>query len=342
MVCVKYHSDLKEVQSDQRLSELLSSSRQHAPFDRLGWWQALAAHCDIAPLLAVARHGDATAVLPLAREGGHLVSLANWYTFRFRPIVSHDHDRAALLGAIAADLRHKAHRVTLSGIPGEDGSAAALEAAFRDAGWFVNRETCDTNHVLPVNGRSYEEFLAGRPGRLRTTLRRKAPKVATQVLTRFDPQVWAAYEEIYRESWKPEEGSPAFLRAFAAAEGEAGRLRLAIAHAVDDSARSWPIAAQMWTVEGGCAYIHKLAHREDARPLSPGSVLSAHLFRHVIDEDGVALVDFGTGNDGYKADWMEEVRPRYRLDMFRPFAARNWLIFAKFGLQRLAGRHNQS
>jgi len=90
-----------------------------------------------------------------------------------------------------------------------------------------------------------------------------------------------------------------------------------------------PVAAQFWTVENGTAFIHKLAHLESAKPLSPGTTLSAALFRRVIDEDKVALVDFGTGNDGYKRDWMEEVRPRYRLDMLRPGWPGNWPIIAK-------------
>ena len=38
------------------------------------------------------------------------------------------------------------------------------------------------------------------------------------------------------------------------------------------------IAAQFWTVENGVAYIHKLAHRESAKPLSAGTTLSAALF----------------------------------------------------------------
>jgi hypothetical protein len=33
---------------------------------------------------------------------------------------------------------------------------------------------CDVNHVLEVGGRSYAEYLAARPGPLRTTLKRKA------------------------------------------------------------------------------------------------------------------------------------------------------------------------
>ena len=336
MIAVEYHHDLKEVQLDPALSSLLSADCQHSPFDRLAWWQGLAEHCGIEPTLAVARNGSGLAVLPLTGSNGHLRALSNWYTFRYRPISSGT-QAGALLDAIAGDLAGKVHRVTLSGLPEEDGSASALEAAFRRAGWSVAREECDSNHVLEVGGRSYEEFLAGRPGQLRTTLKRKTSKVETQVLTRFDAAVWDAYEAIYRESWKPEEGSPEFLRAFAQAEGEAGRLRLAVAYGKAGEFDGQAVAAQMWTVEGGAAFIHKLAHREAARPISPGSVLSAALFRHVIDIDQVSLIDFGTGNDGYKRDWMELVRPRYRLDMYRRSAPQNWAVFARSGIRRLAG-----
>ncbi len=331
MVKVEYHADLKEVQSDTGLATLLGADSQAAPFDRLAWWQGLAAHCELKPLLAIARNGTGAAVLPLSGGDGHFRALANWYNFRFRPIVSAGADGAALLAEIAGDLTHRAHRVTLSGLPDEDGSASLIEAAFRQAGWLVSREVCDTNHVLDVNARSYDAYLAERPGKLRTTLKRKSGKVAVDVLNHFDAVVWDAYEAIYRESWKPEEGSPDFLRNFAQAEGAAGRLRLGIARVEGEA-----VAAQMWTVEGGTAFIHKLAHRESAKPFSPGSVLSAALFRHVIDVDRVAMVDFGTGDDPYKRDWMESIRPRYRLDMFRPLSPRNWLVFAKNGARRLA------
>lgn len=335
VVKIEYLHDLKQVQSEAALSRLLSAACQRAPFDRLEWWQALERHCGLPPLLAVARRRDEAVVLPLTGQGGHLGALANWYTFRFRPILAGGDD---LLLALARDLAGRAHRLTLSPLPDEDGSATRLAAAFRHAGWLVRREVCDSNHILPLAGRSFEEYLSARPGTLRTTLRRKTKKVAVEVLTSFDPAAWAAYEDIYAESWKPEEGSPAFLRAFAEAEGAAGRLRLGLARAAGGPEPGPAIAAQMWTVEGGTAFIHKLAHREAARPLSPGSVLSAALFRQVIDKDRVTLVDFGTGNDPYKRDWMEEVRPRYRLDMFRPLAARNWPALARLGLRRLAAR----
>lgn len=328
---IDYHSDLKEVQSDEALAWLLSDAQQHAPFDRLAWWQGLVDFCGILPILAVAKSADGVAILPLCRRGGQLSALANWYTFRFRPILSGE----APLQALARDLARRAHRVTLHGLPEEDGSMSALSCAFRAAGWLVRNEICDTNRVLPVMGRSFDDYLADRPGKLRTTLKRKSAKVTTRVLTRFDAEAWNQYEAIYAESWKPEEGSPAFLRAFAEAEGAAGRLRLALAHAAD-APESPAIAAQMWTVEGGTAFIHKLAHRETAKPLSPGSVLTAALMRHVIAIDHVGLVDFGTGDDSYKQDWMETQRPRYRLDMFRPFDPRNWASLGRIGLRSLA------
>lgn len=320
MVSVEYHDDLKEVQSDASLARLLSHD-QAAPFDRLEWWRLLAEHCALKPMLAIARDGERCAVLALSGEGRHLTQLSNWYTFRFRPIVSEDGEN--LLAPLAHDLARRARRITLSGLPTDD--AQRLAHAFRNVGWRVHQAQSDVNHVLTLAGRDYAAYLTGRPGKLRTTIKRKSAKVATRILTHFDAEVWAQYEAIYTESWKPEEGSPAFLRAFAQAEGAAGRLRLAIAHAADDLTGP-ALAAQMWTVEGGTAFIHKLAHRESAKPLSPGSVLSAALFRHVIDVDEVSLVDFGTGDDPYKRDWMEQVRPRWRLDMLRPEAPANWPI----------------
>jgi hypothetical protein len=167
-------------------------------------------------------------------------------------------------------------------VPGEDGSADRLARAFRAAGWRVAVDACDINHILEVGGRSFAAYWESRPGQLRTTLKRKAKKVETQVLTQFDPAVWADYEAIYAASWKPAEDQPAMLRALAQEEGAAGRLRLGVARA-----EGLAVAAQCWTVENGVAYIHKLAHLESHKPLSAGTTLSAALFQHVIDADKV-------------------------------------------------------
>ncbi len=328
VTAITYHADLKEVQGDAALAGLLASTAC-APFDRLAWWQGLCEVCGLAPLLAIAREGDAMAALALSRGKWGLEGLANYYSFRWKPLLTPGSE--SLLKSLAADLARLSPRITLASVPDEDRSAGLLTEAFRCAGWWVDSQPCDTNHILEVRSRSYADYLSGRPGSLRTALKRKAGKVDCVLFSAFDALAWDEYETVYRQSWKPPEGSPAFLRRFAKDEGAAGRLRMGIARAEGRA-----IAAQMWTVEGGTAWIHKLAHTEDAKALSPGTTLSAALFEQVIDRDRVSLVDFGTGDDGYKRDWMEQVRLRHRLDFFRPARPANWLPIAKAALRRLA------
>nr|WP_246385786.1 GNAT family N-acetyltransferase [Novosphingobium hassiacum] len=204
--------------------------------------------------------------------------------------------------------------------------ATALVKALRSAGWIVLSDPCDTNHVLPIAGRSFAEYWAQRPGALRETVRRKGKKggVALRIVTEFSEADWAAYETVYKLSWKPGEGSPEFLRKWALMDAATGRLRLGIAEISGQ-----PVAAQFWTVEGGTAFIHKLAHDENFRKQSPGTLLSAALFEHVIDTDRVTLVDFGTGDDPYKRDWMEQARTRWRVRAWRPLAMRHWPSLAR-------------
>ncbi|MFO1256470.1 MAG: GNAT family N-acetyltransferase [Sphingomonadaceae bacterium] len=332
-IVVTYHDDLNEVQGDPALAGLLGAPQARAPFDRLDWWRMLQRRCGHLPLIAVARDGEARAVLPLMRRKRDIVALANWYSFRVAPLATPGADRPSLFAALAGDLAGEAPRITLSPLPDENGETSALEGAFRKAGWIVFRSPCDVNHVLEVDGRSYAEYLAARPGQLRTTLKRKAGKVAVRIERHFNPESWAAYEAVYAQSWKGEEGSPAFLRDFAEAEAAAGRLRMGLAFADGE-----PVAAQFWTVEHGTVFIHKLAHTEASKPLSPGTTLSAALFEEVIDRDRVTLVDFGTGNDGYKRDWMEQVRPRYRLEMYRPAWPGNWPRIIRGALRRVLGK----
>lgn len=331
MIVVNYHDDLNEVQGEPALAALLSPPHARAPFDRLDWWRNLAETCDIQPLIAVAGERDERAILPLMRDKRKIVGLGNWYSFRLAPIVTPGADHAALFAALAEDLIGQAPRITLEKLSSED--AEDLAAAFRKAEWLVWKHRCDSNHVLELKGRSFAEYLAQRPGQLRTTLKRKAGKVEITLYRSFDSQAYDSYEDIYRSSWKPQEGSPAFLRRFAQEEGNAGRLRMGVAMAGGRA-----IAAQFWTVENGTAFIHKLAHREDAKALSPGTSLSAALFEEVIDRDRVSLVDFGTGDDAYKRDWMELVRPRYRLDILRPAWPGNWPAIARSALRSLTPR----
>ena len=316
----RYHKEVTIVQAAQPPACACAAT---SPFDRPEWF-ALLAESRAGAFEAEAAAEGALARLSLNSVDGRIEALRNWYAFTWRPHAPLGPAGDASLAILARDLKREAPRVILWPLPDEDGSATRLARAFRAAGWAVSLDQCDENHVLNVRGRSFAEYWASRPGRLRTTLKRKAKKVEVEIIEYFDARRWDHYESIYAESWKPSEDEPDLLRRFAKQEGAAGRIRLGVAYA-----EGTPVAAQFWTVENGIAYIHKLAHLESAKPISPGTTLSAALFEHVIDRDKVRLVDFGTGSDAYKRDWMEEVRPRYRLDALNPSRPAAWPPLAK-------------
>ena len=314
VTAISYHDSVNDLQG--------LKWAENGPFARLAWFRLLE-NAGTRPFLAFARDGDTALALPLHRADKHAEAMTNWYAFTWQVLHTGDVPDDTLV-TLARDLGSRIKRLDLQKIPEEGGAVRRLAKAFRQAGWTVFEDPCDTNHILRVDGRSYADYLASRPGPVRTTLKRKAKKVDVTLSDRFDPQDWAAYEAIYAESWKPEEGDPDLLRAFARQESKAGRYRFGIARHNGE-----PVAAQFWTVDGGTAYIHKLAHRESAKPLSPGTTLTAALFERVIDIDKVSLVDFGTGDDPYKRDWMEEQRTRWHLTCLRPGAPRNWPALAR-------------
>lgn len=328
MIETRYHDSvnvLQEMFADQATAPVVS-----APFDRPEWYALLEQKADLIPFVAMAGEQDVRGAITLSRSDGTMTALRNWYSFTWRPVLPSGERGNALLEAMARSLRRQGHRAIFAPVPEEDGSASRIAHAFAKAGWRVEVTRCDTNHFLEIGGRSFAEYWAARPGTLRTTLKRKGTKIQTQVFDRFDPDAWSDYERVYASSWKPSEGAPVMLRAFAEAEGQAGRLRLGLA-----TCEGQAVAAQFWTVENAAAYIHKLAHLESHKELSAGTTLSAALFKHVIDVDRVATVDFGTGDEPYKRDWMEATRPRYQIDCLDMRQPRAWVSLARLAARRL-------
>jgi hypothetical protein len=298
------------------------------PFDRIGWFRLVGAHCPPPgrPLVARAREGGRAAWLFLAERGGKAEAWRCWYSLRFGLVGDPE-------GAepIARALRKRLSRLEMAPLA----SPGDLAAAFRRAGWIVFLDHSTISWRADTEGQDFAAYWAARPGKLRNTAQRKAKAAGLQIELhrRFDAAAWAAYEEVYAASWKPEEGSPAFLRSLAEQEGEAGRLRLGIARK-----DGRPLAAQLWTIDGGTAWIHKLAYREDSKPLSPGTVLSMAMFRAALDEDRVSRIDYGTGDDGYKRDWMDERAILWSLKAFNPTSPAGLAGAARAALSALVRR----
>ena len=304
----------------------LDRAAQPRLFDRLDWYRLLERHCPPPGDLRVVRasDGDRDAWLFLAVRHPIVEGYANFYSLRFGVIGTHDSD---LLTTMAAALRDGGlAEVDLAPLE----HPALLAQAFQAAGWMTRPRPFTVNWWVDTTGLDFESYWAKRPGQLRNTAQRRAKAAGLDVMVhdRFDAAAWADYEAVYRASWKPEEGSFPFLRALAEQEGAAGTLRLGIA-----KKDGTPVAAQLWLVENGEATIHKLAYAEAAKPMSPGTILSMAMFRHVLDQDRVARIDYGNGDEPYKRDWMEERRTLWQLRAFNPRTVRGLWRAAKARLR---------
>jgi CelD/BcsL family acetyltransferase involved in cellulose biosynthesis len=295
----------------------LEREAQASLFNRFDWFARTMECCPPAPypLIARARADGSDAWLFLAEDGyGKAFALASWYSLKFGPIFTgfpEDKTAAALLTAIARRVGKRLTSIHLAPMTSEH--TDLLTRAFRRVNWSAYATETSCNWTIDVTGHSFAQYWAGRPGELRSTVKRKGAKAELEItiIDHFDDSAWADYESVYADSWKPEEGSNQFLRIMAEEEGAAGNLRLGIGRIGGD-----PVAAQLWTTEHGVATIHKLAHRESAAEFSPGSLLSAAMFENAIDVDNVDLIDFGTGDDGYKRDWMNSRSSLYTLTLF--------------------------
>jgi hypothetical protein len=304
-------------------------------FDRLDWYRLTRAHVlpDATPAIVRVADGDDRAWLFLIADGRRRAApLASWYSLDFGPIVQGKGERLLVPLLRAAGKRYD--RLTLH--PLREPRVAAVATALAQAGWRVFRSRASTNWTIATEGMDFATYWAARPAKLRNTVARRAKShpLAIRIHRAFDAGAWRDYEAIYAASWKPTEGSLPFLRALAEQEGAAGTLRLGVGHDPQGGA----VAAQLWLVENNIATIHKLAHREDARAGSPGSILSHAMFRAAIDEDHVHTIDFGLGDEPYKADWMDRSEPVWRIDAYRPLTPAGSIGIARELAGRLARR----
>jgi hypothetical protein len=178
---------------------------------------------------------------------------------------------------------------------------------------------CFGNWYLQVAGRTYAEYFESLPSQLKNTIKRKKkpferPGRSTIVVYGDEAELdkgLSAYEKVYAASWKIPEPYPQFIRGLCRMCAELGWLRLGVVY-VDGQ----PVAAQIWIVSEHHANIYKLAYDQSYARLSLGSVLTAHLMEHVIDVDKVNEVDYLTGDDAYKKDWMSHRRERWGIMAF--------------------------
>jgi hypothetical protein len=252
-------------------------------------------------------------------------SLTTYYTSYFAPVIARDSENVdEITKLFAFELGARRPRWDVLNIRPVDLSlraVKALYAALNELGFSTQTYFCFGNWYLKVESRSYAEYFKDLPSVIRKNIpyyqRRieKNARVRIRLFTSFEDLEIAIrdYELIYNSSWRDSEAYPNFVRGLVRIAAEQGWLRMGLFY-IDDE----PAAAQVWIVHGRVASIYKVCYAEKFAKSSVGSVLTAHMLEHALDIDRVEEVDYLSGDDNYKANWMSDRRERWGIMVFNP------------------------
>jgi CelD/BcsL family acetyltransferase involved in cellulose biosynthesis len=292
-------------------------------------------------IFVLRRDGTATAALPMMRsrdDPRRAHSLSNYYTALYSPVFQEGVCAADLVSLLRAVLREwpNASSFDFEPLDPESREFELLESALKLARLVPFRYFRFGNWFLSCEGLDSAQYLAGREGAVRSTIKRMGKKFVAQggtleIITggdRVDAGM-AAYEKVYASSWKIPEPYPEFIRGLVRCGASRGWLRLGVAWLGEE-----PIAAQIWITAFGRAEIFKLAYDEAHKAHSAGTLLTTLLMTKALDDDRVREVDYLIGDDPYKRAWMTERRERWGLMAYSPFKAVGLFGIARDALKR--------
>jgi hypothetical protein len=267
-------------------------------------------------LACVVSGNKVMAILPLTKGAGNSwLSLKHRYATHYSLLLADDDQQQILTCLVEGLSQLPLHSLLIEPVADDDSRIIGLQRAMETAGYNCERIFRLYNWILRVQGRSYEDYMAARPARLRNTITRKMRKLDREhgyeirLFTGDEvPQAMPDYYTVYSASWKANEQYVEFLDGIVEYFSRPGWSRLAVLYV-----KGQPIAAQLWFVLHGKANIFRLAYDEAWKNYSPGSILTRFLMEYVIDTDKVEEIDFLTGNDTYKQDWMSDRRERFAL-----------------------------
>jgi CelD/BcsL family acetyltransferase involved in cellulose biosynthesis len=314
-------------------------------FSTRAWWDVVLAHAippgaQARPLL-IRVNGEAAALFPMLHDpaDGGFRALTTPYTCLYEPLIDPARaDRELIFAAFARFCRSFA-TVRMDAL--DQSIEADVTLGAKRAGVAAARFEHFGNWHEDVTSLGWAGYLASRPGTLRETIRRRSRR--GENLAEADFRMFcdlndietgvAAFQTVYARSWKQREPFPAFNPAQIRAAAALGMGRLAVWSIAGN-----PVAVQFWIVEHGRATILKLAHDEAFKAHSPGTVLTAWMIRHMIEQEHVTELDFGRGDDPYKQLWAGSRRQRIGLMLINPRRAGGMLALARHTGGRLRAR----
>jgi CelD/BcsL family acetyltransferase involved in cellulose biosynthesis len=294
----------------------------------LEWFESLAetalSPTEQAVVVVALDNNTPMAALPLALRGSAMRALTAPYTTVYAPPLAEKSWAHRLGSAARKYVNASLHLEALD--PLEPGVSAYLQG-IRASGLSTAQYPHFINRYERIAG--FEDYWNARPSRLKATVQRRLAQARAQAAQfrcyrdHFEEAV-ATYQDIYRASWKPAEPHQKFISDMVTRLAHRQSVRLGVM-----TLAGRPVAAQIWLLCGRKGTIFKLAHREDARHSSPGTLLTHWMIQTLVRDDRLEEIDFGRGDDAYKRDWLPRQRTRIGL------VAANWRSAS--GLRFLAG-----
>jgi len=271
-------------------------------------------------LASVINQGNVLALLPLVGVNNERwQSFSHRYTALYSLLLAEEKQTEVLFCLVEGLSQMPAHSLLLSPVAENDCNLLSLQQTMKSSGYDCHKKFFFYNWIHRMAGQSFDEYMAERPAQLRNTIVRKRRKLERE--HKYNIRMFKGdevqqglidYHSAYSASWKAYEQHATLLDAAAINLSVSGWTRLAVLY-IDGQAA----AAQLWFVVQGKASIFRLAYDEQWKRYSPGSILTAYLMQYVIDVDKVEEIDFLTGNEAYKQDWMSVRRQRYRLTLVK-------------------------
>jgi len=260
-----------------------------------------------------------TLLLPLKFNKSSLESLTNYYSPIFQIVASENSFLLSFVKEFLLELKNESFTWDVLVLHSMDREEVSLISDLKGLGLPSSPFYCFANWYLDVNQRSFDEYFSSLSSRVRNTVVRKTKQfnklegAKVEIIHEGEglEKAIKAFEAVYDSSWKGEETFPGFISGLMRMASKQGVLRLGIAYINDV-----PAAAQLWIVADDTAYIYKLAYDEKHKKLSIGSILTATLMRYAIDVDKVKCVDYLSGDDAYKKEWMSDRRERWGIMIF--------------------------
>lgn len=287
-------------------------------------------------LLRIYRDQQLVLVLPLmsADQQRTLVALSNYYSPEYKPLQSEDAGFAndklwPILLAAMSTLWPQWQQLQLHPL-----SATTAAKIQQNCPAHVSRLQSNIGHNWRAFATSNTGYWQNRQSQLVNTIRRKKKKLLQlgadiQIHRQLTPELLTAYWHIYQRSWKQAEPSTDFINWLLHCASEQGQLRLGLLR-IDGAA----VAFQFWLVQQQQAAIVKLSQDQAFDALSPGTVLMAAMIDEVMTRDGVTELDFLTGNDDYKAQWMDQCLPLLQLDLYNCQHLRGRICYFKSNISK--------